>query len=206
MKNGFTLCVLVSTLCLFLSGCAGTTQKQERYIASVPSSTSQQSTSSPPASLDPSLPPTGRIDRRGLSLLEVIFRTQLNINRIDDLYATTRGKVGNMAIISSGELNVLKAFIAQRWAPVVLLQYGNKRHLWAVMGYDNPAQQIQLGNPINSGVRIMPYADFEKEWAAGSAQKCALVTPIRLSEARVHEILAKYLPTAQASQVKVRSR
>ena len=206
MRNDFTLCVLVSTLCICLSGCMGTTQKQERYIASVPGSTSQQSTSSTPASSDPSLPQTGRIDRRGLTLLDVIFRTQLNINRIDDLYATTKGQVSNLAIVSSGELNVLKAFVAQRWAPVVLLQYGNKRHLWAVTGYDNPAQQIQLGNAINSQVRIIPYADFEKEWSGGSARKFVLVTPIRLSEERVQSVLAKYLPEAQASQVKVRSR
>ena len=206
MKNGSVYFITAHVLlCFLLTGCVASTPKQEGATSSSPTSTAMKATSAP-SSKDPTLPATGQIDFRGLTLLQVIFRTQLNVNKIDTLYATTRETVQHICIVSNGELDVLKAFVAQRWSPLVLLRYGNKLHLWSMMGYDNAAQQFQLGNPVTGAIRLRTYEEFEREWVRGSAKKCGLVTPLRLTQPRVHSVLGKYLPTSQISQVTVRGR
>ena len=206
MKNGSVyLITAYVVLCLIFTGCVASTQKEEGATTSSPTPTPPKATSTSSAK-DPTLPEAGRIDMRGLTLLRGIFRTQLNVNQLDSLYATTRGQVAHICIVSNGELDVLKAFVAQRWSPLVLLRYGNKVHLWSMMGYDNAALQFQLGNPVTGAIRLISYAEFEKEWRTGSRKKCAIVTPLRLTQSKVHSVLGKYLPTSKVSQVTVRGR
>lgn len=207
MKNSpvyfITACVI---LCLIFSGCVASTQEQEGVTPSPSTPLTPKAPSTSSSDKDPTLPEMGRIDMRGLTLLRVIFRTQLNVNQLDSLYGTTRGQVEHLCIVSNGELDVLKAFVAQRWAPLVLLKYGNNVHLWSMMGYDDGAQQFQLGNPVTGAIRLVSYADFEQEWRVGSRKKCVLVTPLRLTQAKVHSVLGKYLPTSKISEVAVRGR
>ena len=196
-------------LCGFLIGCGASTQK--RRIPSVPVSTSTQpaSTASPATSMPTrvSVPSTVAPDFKGLPV-EVVFRRQVRLGprKIEALYHMTREHVDNLILVSNIDLDVLKAFVAQGWAPVVRLQYrNNKPHMWAVIGYDDPVRQIQLGNPVTRARRNRSYVDFEREWAVGSARKCLLVTPRKLGKTGVYAILKKYLPSVQAAQVKIRS-
>ena len=205
MRNNSVGLVLTLALCLILMSCGTSTRNQRVPIPDVTPSSPE--TSSPPTSTAVSLPPKANIDFSGLRLLEVIFKTQLNVNRLDDLYATTRREISNLSVVSNCNLDVLKGFVATSWAPVVLLvSPTGGRHLWAVIGYDDATKQILLGNPVTRVTRSLVYADFEKEWQTGSARKCVLVTPGKLSEERVHSTLGKYLPPAQVAQVGVRSR
>jgi len=153
------------------------------------------------------LPSNATIGYRRLSLLEPLFRTQLKVNRIDELYATTRGKIRNLSVVSNCDLDMLKVFVTTNWAPIVLLiSPVGGRHLWAVTGYDDAAKQIQLRNPANRSTRYLVYSDFEEEWRRGSAQKCVLVTPVKVNKAKIHSLLEKYLSSTKVSHVVVRSR
>jgi hypothetical protein len=140
-----------------------------------------------------------------LRLVEVVFRTQLNVNQLDDLYATTRDSVDNIAVISRCDTDVLKAFIVKSWSPVVLMHLGG-RQPWALVGYDDARQEILLENPISRIVRPLQYKEFERAWSTGSGDKCVLITPGKLTQARVHAVLAEYLPPQRAMRVTVRSR
>lgn len=197
MQNHLISFTLTLILSVFLISCGPTPQIQ-MAIPNLPSARSASS-----ASTAVSLPPTAHVDARGLSLLEVVFRTQLNVNRLDDLYATTRGKVDNISVVSNCNLDVLKGFVTTGWAPVVFLHAAGRR-LWAVVGYDE--REIQVENPISRAIRTMTQSDFEKQWTTGSGQKCVLITPGQLSGNRVHFVLGKYLPPNQVTEVKVRSR
>ena len=205
MQNYFVRLVLTLALCLLLMSCAAPKQKMP-----IPSTTTSPAvTPSPTASSAPmaaSLPPTAKIDLTKQPFLDVLFRTQLKINRIDDLYATTRREVSNLSVVSNCNLDVLRAFVATGWAPIVLVVSSvGGQHLSAVAGYDNTAKQIQLETPVSRTTRSLTYADFQKEWDTGSAGKCVLVTPVKLSEEKVRSTLEKYLPATQIS-VTVRSR
>ena len=160
------------------------------------------------------LPSAAAIDVTRKPLLKVLFRIDHDIKRLEDLYATTRGKVQNLSVVSNCNLDVLKTFVATDWTPVILSRRSSKGHLSAVMRYDDAEQQIQVGNPLDArrkglrtrAGRMLSYSEFEKEWATGSGNKCVLVTPKRLSDVEIHAALKKYLPEEQVARIQVRSR
>ncbi len=198
MQNQSLRIVFTLTLCALLMSCGTSTRRMP--IPEVGSSRPTLSTSTMG-----SLPPTAKINPRGygvLAPLDVAFKTQTP-DRLETLYG--RLQIRNLSIVSNCDSDILKAFVVQRWVPIVLLQYGNRRHLWAVIGYDT-AERIYLQNPANRGERRPTIADFEQEWKSASAGKCLLITQQQLNEARVQTVLKKYLPVAKASQVMVRSR
>ena len=208
MQTRFAVFAFTLTLCVLLISCGPPPQQKTRYIPSVPSSeTTASSSSTSRASTTASLPSAAAADFTRMPLLKLIFSTSLNINRIDDLYGMTNRQIRHLSVVSNCDLDVLKGFVADGWAPVVLLQYGNKRRLWTVAGYDDAAEQIQLANPATRNSRTISYSDFRKE-STSSAGKCVLcgVIPGELTEAKVHSVLKSYLPAARVSQVKVRSR
>ena len=191
---------VVFTLALFLlwMSCGTSTQNQRTPI---PSATFSRSVSS--ESTTASLPSTARVNLRTMRSLGGLFRAAPP-ERLDNLYATMRGKVNNLSLVTNCDLDVMKGFIAAGWPPIVLLQHGNKPRLWYVVGYD-AAQQIYLADPGNNDTRNPTTADFETAWETTSASKCILITQQTLNEARVHRTLKKYLPSAKISQVTVRS-
>ncbi len=161
------------------------------------------------------LPASAAIDVTKKPILTTFFRMDHDIRRLEDLYATTRGKVQNLSVVSNCNLEVLKAFVATGWTPVILSKRTAKGHLLAVMKYDDADQKIQIGNPLGvrrkgagaRGARLLSYPEFEKEWATGGSGKaCVLITPKRLHDVEIHAALKKYLPEEQVDQVRVRSR
>ena len=221
MHTHFCHTVFIFALCLLLVSC-GPAPQGERMP--VPSATRSQpaSTSAPTAtraasaiaSATEGLPSTAAIDFTKKPILTTFFRTEHDISRLEDLYATTRGKVQNLSVVSNCNLEVLKAFVATGWAPVIRLRRSGKGQLSAVMRYDDADQKIQIGNPLRARAKgprsrvghTLTYSDFEKEWATGSGRKCVLITPKKLHDADVHAALKKYLPEEQVARVQVRSR
>ena len=207
MQNCFVSLMITLTLCVLLISCGAPPQKQIRYIPSATSSPPPEPSSpTSRASEMASLPSDAAIDFTRLPLLKLIFRTPLNTNQIDDLYATTKREIRHLNLVSNCDLYVLKGFVAAGWAPVVLLRW-NKQRLWTVVGYDDAAEHIRLANPVTRDSRRISYSDFRKAWTL-SAGKCLLFdsTPGELTEAKVQSVLRIYLPTPHVSQVKVRSR
>lgn len=214
MQSHFVHTMFTLVLCLLLMSCGAAPQGERLPIPTATRSRPASATPAAPAtSATGSLPRAATIDFTRQPLLEVLFR-KLDVNRIEDLYATTRGKVDNLSVVSNCNLDVLKAFVATGWAPIIASRRSGGGRLSAVMRYDDADQHIQIGNPIGKRKkgprsrvgRTLTYSDFEKEWATGSGNKCVLVTPRKLSEVEIHADLRKYLPKEQVAQIKVRSR
>ena len=215
MHPHFFHTAFILILCLLLVSCGPAPQGERMPIPSAnrsrPASASVP-TESQIASATGALPASAAIDVTKKPILKTFFRIDHDIRRLEDLYATTRGKIQNLSVVSNCNLTVLKAFVTTGWTPVILSGRSNSRHLSAIMGYDDADQQVQIGNPLGAqrkgtrGRRMLSYSEFEKEWATGSANKCVLITPKRLHDAEIHAALKKYLPEDQVARVQVRSR
>lgn len=222
MHTHFCPTAFILALCLLLVSCGPPPQtgklppipsanRSQAASASVPTKTRAASSM---ASTTHGLPSAAAVDVTKKPLLKTFFRSPPDVNRLDDLYGSTRGKVQHISIVSNCNLDVLKAFLAIGWAPVFRSRRSGTGHLSAVMGYDDADQRIQVGNPLGAqkkglrtrAGRTLTYSEFEKEWATGSGNKCVLITPKRLHDVEIHTALKKYLPEEQVAQIKVRSR
>ncbi len=189
---------------------------QTGKLPPIPSANRSQpaSTSTPARIRTGALPASAAIDVTKKPILTTFFRMDHDVRRLEDLYATTRGKVQNLSVVSNCNLGVLKAFVATGWTPIILSKRTGKAHLLAVMKYDDADQKIQIGNPLGARRkgsesrrgRTLTYPEFEKEWVTGSGNKCVLITPRRLHDVEIHAALKKYLPEGQVARVQVRSR
>ena len=218
MHTHFCHTAFILALCILLVSCGPPPQTGK--LPPIPSANRSQSASaSAPtrmraASATEALPASAAIDVTKKPLLKAFFRNEPNVNRLEDLYATTRGKVESLSVVSNCNLEVLKAFMATGWAPVILSRGSGKGRLTTVMQYDDADQQIQVGNPLEArrkglhtrAGRTLTYSEFEKEWATGSGRKCVLITAKKLNEMDIYAALKKYLPENQVARVQVRSR
>lgn len=126
---------------------------------------------------------------------------------LDDFYVRTRGKVQHVAIISGGSFDVLKAFIAKGWAPIVMIQFqGRTPEILPVSDYNDQLSEVYLQNPTNSAKRRMSYKEFEAAWSKNSRNKCVLITPQALNEVIVQNVLGKYLPSEAFQEISIRRR
>ena len=222
MHTHFFHTAFILALCVLLVSCGPPPQtgklppipsanRSQPASASAPTKTR---TTSAMASATQGLPAAAAVDVTKKPLLKTFFRNEPGFNRLEDLYATTRGQVQNLSVVSNCNLEVLKAFVATGWAPIILSRRSGKGHLTTVMQYDDADQQIQIGNPLSAqrkglqsrGGRRLTYSEFEKEWTTGSRRTCVLITPKKLNEASIHAALEKYLPKEQVARVQVRSR
>lgn len=213
MKIRFVHFMSILALCILLVGCGPAPRKGARYIPTASASGSQTAVSkSSQASTSTSLPRTAEVELVRMPLLKTVFRNQPASTRIDDLFARAKGQVDNLSLVSNCDLDILKAFVAAGWTPVVLLR--SDRQPWVLIGYDDGAEQIQLTNIANAPSRTtdpkrlskreVPYSDFGRAWSSG---KCMLVAPgLAFTDVKVRSILSKYLTATHASQVMVRSR
>ena len=218
MHPHFFHTAFIFALCLLLVSCGPPPQTGK--LPPIPSANRSQSASaSAPtktrtASATGALPAAAAIDVTRKPLLKAFFRNEPNVNRLEDLYGKTRGQVQNLSIVSNCNLDVLKAFVATGWAPIILSRRSGKGHLTTVMQYDDADQQIQIGNPLGAqrkglhtrAGRMLTYSEFEKEWTTGSRRTCVLITPRKLNESSIHAALKKYLPEEQVARIQVRSR
>ncbi len=222
MHTHFFHTAFILALCVLLVSCGPPPQtgklppipSANRSQPASASASTKTRTTSAMASATQGLPAAAAVDVTKKPLLKTFFRNEPGFNRLEDLYATTRGQVQNLSVVSNCNLEVLKAFVATGWAPIILSRRSGKGHLTTVMQYDDADQQIQIGNPLSAqrkglqsrGGRRLTYSEFEKEWTTGSRRTCVLITPKKLNEASIHAALEKYLPKEQVARVQVRSR
>ena len=205
MYTHFCHVAFILALCMLLVSCGPAPQGERMPIPSAnrsqPTSTSAATktrAASAMSSATQGLPASAAVDVTRKPLLKTLFRNEPNVNRLEDLYATTKGKVESLSVVSNCNLDVLKAFLATGWAPVIL----SKRQLSVVMKYDDAEQQIQIGNPLSTQRkgprsrvgRTLTYSEFGREWSTGSGNKCVLITPRRLSDVEIHTCLEKVPP------------
>ena len=126
---------------------------------------------------------------------------------LDDFYARTRGKVQHVAIISGGSFDVLKAFIAKGWAPIVMIQFqGRTPEVLPLSDYNDQMSEVYLQNPTNFGKRRLSYKEFEASWSKNSRNKCVLITPQALNEITIQNVLGRYLPAEAFQEISIRRR
>ena len=126
---------------------------------------------------------------------------------LDDFFARTRGKVQHAAIVSEASFDVLKAFIANGWAPIVMIQFqGRTPEILPVSDYNDQLSEVSLQNPTSLNKRRLTYKEFETAWSRNSRNKFILITPQRLTEVDLEKVLSKYLPAEAFQQVTIRSR
>ena len=201
-------CVKLLVVVVLVVSC-GPPPTGQYHVPEIASAAPTETTPAQSMNTDESLPEAAAINLREMPYVRNIFKEPLRMGRggLDDFYATTRGKVQHIAIISKTSLDVLKAFIAKGWGPIVWVQLqGRRPEILMLSAYDDRSNEVILQNPVNLGERRVSYKDFEMYGAASSRNKCVLVTPQQLTEANVQKVLGKYLPSETFQQVRVRSR
>ena len=157
-----------------------------------------------------SLPDSATVQLQKLPYVRNAFKEPPRVGSrggLDDFYATTRGRVQNLAIISNCSLDVLKAFIAKGWPPIVMIQFqGRSPEIVILSDYNDQLSEMSLQNPASLNKRRLSYTDFEASWSKSSRNKCVLITPQQLSDIDVQNVLGRYLPTEAFQGIGVRSR
>ena len=130
-----------------------------------------------------------------------------SLGGIDDFYATTQKTTMHSAVINNCSLDILKAFLAKGWTPIVMIKLQTQTNeIISVSDYNDHLSQVSLQNPVNLSKRRFSYKDFETYWSKGSKNKCVLITPQQLTERDIRNVLAKYLSKDAFEQISVRSR
>ena len=157
---------------------------------------------------DSHLPKAAAVNLRELPYVRNVFKETPDISRggLDDFYLTTRGKAQHVAIVSNCSFDVLKAFIAKGWAPIVMVQLqGRRPEILPMSRYDDQSGEVSLQHLANFGERRVSYKNFARDWTS-SRNKCVLITPQQLSEATVRKVLSRYLPIGTFEGIRVKSR
>ena len=156
-----------------------------------------------------SLPESATVRLQEQPYLRNAFKEPIPASRsgLDDLFARTRGTVQHAAVVSGGSFDVLKAFVANGWAPIVMIQFqGRTPEILPISDYNNQLSEVSLQNPTNLSKRRLTYKEFEAAWRKNSQNKCVLVTPQQITEVNLKKVLARYLPAEAFQQVSIRSR
>ena len=157
---------------------------------------------------DSRLPKAAAVNLRELPYVRNVFKEPPQISRggLDDFYVTTRGRVQHVAIVSNCSFDVLKAFVAKGWTPIVMVQWqGRKPEILPLSRYDDQSGEVAFQNLANFGERRVSYKDFERDWTI-SRNKCILITPQQLTETNVRKVLRRYLPMGSFQGIRVKSR
>ena len=194
--------IYLTVLCFVFSGCGGSTRNDPYRIPELKPTGSGETTDPQKSVKQPSsLSPSAEINRGQLRPLVETFKSQQPQN-FNALNATSVARAYSLTIVSNCDLDVLKGFIAKRWAPIVSLRTSGRSRLWAMVGY-SPAGEVVLENPVDNRRRTLSEEEFITQWDLTSDSRCALITPGRLDQAKVQMALNRYLPQSKASQVRV---
>ena len=122
MYTYFSYTIFILVLCSLLGSCGPASQGGRMPIPSATHSQSASTMSQKQPASSTGLPGAVSIDVTKKPLLKTLFRAEPNVTRLDDLYGTTKGKVDNISIVSNCSVDVLKAFVATDWTPVIFWQ------------------------------------------------------------------------------------
>lgn len=202
-------CVVLFML-MFLAISCGPPPQGQYHVPETALAAAEKDTRPQSGQSQVSLPESATIQLQRLPYVRNAFKEPPRVGSrsgLDDFYATTRGTVQNAAIISNCSLDVLKAFIAKGWPPIVVVQMqGRSPEILSLTDYNDQLGEVSLQNPNSSAKRRLSYTDFEASWSKTSRNKCVLITPQQLSDIDVQKVLGKYLPANAFQGISVRSR
>ena len=201
-----SVCIILLVFMVLTINCGSPTKRQ--YYIPETAATTAKARPTQSRDTDSSLPKAAAVNLRELPYVRNVFKEPPQISRggLDDFYLTTRGKVQHVAIVSNCSFDVLKAFVAKGWTPIVMVQLqGRKPEILPISRYDDRSGEVSLQNLANFGERRVSYKNFERDWSI-SRHKCVLITPQQLSEATVRKVLGRYLPMGTFQEIRVKSR
>ena len=206
-----TVCACVASLVFVLLAInCGPPPQGPYHVPETALAAAERNTKPQSAQSQGSLPESATVRLERLPYVRNAFKEPFRPNSrsgLGDFYAMTRGRVQHAAIISNCSLDVLKAFIAKGWLPIVMVQFqGRTPEILSVSDYNDQLGKVSLQNPSSTTKRQLSYADFEASWSKSSRNKCVLITPQQLSDIDVQNVLGRYLPTAAFQGISVRSR
>ena len=201
-------CMLLLVFVVLTINCGSPTKGQYYVPETAATTTTAKPMPTESRYTDSSLPKATVVNLRELPYVRNVFKETPDISRggLDDFYLTTRGKAQHVAIVSNCSFDVLKAFVAKGWAPIVMVQLqGRRSEILPMSRYDDRAGEVSLQHLANFGERRVSYKNFERDWTS-SRNKCVLITPQQLSEATVRKVLSRYLPIGTFEGIRVKSR
>ncbi len=157
-----------------------------------------------------SLPESATVQLERMPYIRNAFKERVRVSSrggLVDFHASSRAQVQHSAVVSNCSFDVLKAFIAKGWAPIVMVELqGRAPEILPMSHYNEQLGEVFLENPSNRNKRRLTYKDFEMSWSRISRNKCVLITPQRLTEIDIQKVLGSYLPTEAFQQISVQSR
>ena len=209
---------LYSELCAFvvllifalLSINCGPVPQGKYYIPETENTTAEKTTTTQSTQSTVKLPESATVDLKKHAYIRNAFKQRPRVtsrNALDDFQTTTRRTVRHSAVIANCSFDVLKAFIAKGWTPIVMVGFqGGTPEILPLSEYNDQSSMVSLQDPTNLTKRRLAYKDFEESWKKNSRNKCVLITPQKLSETDVQKVLGEYLPPDAFQQISMRSR
>ena len=83
---------------------------------------------------------------------------------------------------------------------------GRTPEILPISDYNNQSGEVHLQNPTNLSKRRLTYKEFQTAWNRNSQNKCVLITPQKITEKELQNVLGGYLAAEAFQQVSIRSR
>lgn len=192
--------IMIATSCIVLTLSCGSPTTRGYFIPE---------TATPTQDTKQGLPESANVDLSKLPYVRNAFKESTGISKVnlDNFYATTHGKVQHIAIVSNSSFDILKAFVAKGWSPIVMIQFqGRTAEILPISDYNNQRSEVHLQNPTNLSKRRLTYTEFQTAWSRSSQNKCVLITPQKLTEKELQNVLGGYLAAEAFQQISIRSR
>lgn len=214
LRIGFsssTMCAYVVLLVFALLAInCGPVPQGEYYIPETENTTAEKTTTTQSTRSTVKLPESATVDLKKHAYIRNAFKQRPRVtsrNALDDFQTTTRRTVRHSAVIANCSFDVLKAFIAKGWAPIVIVGFqGRTLEILPLSEYNDQSSMVSLQDPTNLTKRRLAYKDFEESWKKNSRNKCVLITPQKLTEIDVQKALGEYLPSEAFQEISMRSR
>lgn len=212
LGSSLTVCVCIAALvfALLAINCGPPPQGQYPVPESALAAAEKATPAAQSGQTEIKLPESAIVQLEKQPYLRNAFKGRARVSSrggLDDFHATTRQQVQHSAVIANCSFDILKAFIAKGWAPIVMIEFQERTpEILPISQYNNQSGEVYLENPSNLNKRRLTYKDFEASWSRISRNKCILITPRKLSELDVRKALADYLPEAAFKEISVRSR
>ena len=214
LQSGFlysTICACVALLvfALLAFSCVPALNEQSATTETV-NTTAEETTKMKSAQSAVSLPEAAAVDLQKMPYIKNAFKRRPSVSSrsaLDDFHTTARRTVRHSAVVANCSFDVLKAFVAKGWSPIVIVRFeGRTPEILPISDYNDQSSMVSLQNPTNLTKRRLPYKDFETSWTKNSRNKCVLITPQQLTEKDIRNALSGFLPTEAFQEISVRNR
>ena len=200
---------VASLVFVLLSINCGPAPKGQYYVPESAMTAAEKTTRPQSTQNSASLPESATVRLERMPYVRNVFKGVVRVSSrggLNDFHASSRGKVQHSAIVSNCSFDVLKAFIANGWAPIVIVEFqGRTPEFLPLTHYNEQLGEVFFEDPSNLNKRRLTYKDFERAQSRISGKKCVLITPQQLTEMDVQKVLGRYLPKEAFEQISVRS-